>query len=143
VHRHDRAGPRRDRVRGRGRIERPHRRIDVREHGHRAGGLDTGDGRDARRRRDHDLVARLDPGGPQRDRDRVRSRRDADRLAGAAERRELALEVGDSRPEHKPPAVEHGRDRRVDHRALRRDLARKVEKRHVHGSPQYASPNSA
>ena len=122
-------------ARGR-RIERPGARIDVGEHRHRACSLDACDRRDARVRGNDHLVAGPHTDRAQRDRNRVRSGGDADRLAGAAPACEGALELRHPLAEDETAAVEHRRDRAVELRAKPLDLARELEERHVHRSPQ-------
>ena len=114
--------------------------VDVDEHRGRARRLDPGHGRHAGvRGRDH-LVAGADAERPQRELDRVRARRDADRLARAAEGRELLLEGLDARAADEPPLVEDVRDGLRQVVSQLRVLAPQVEKRDAHASAQYRSP---
>jgi hypothetical protein len=109
---------------------------DVGEDGARARALDACDGRDAGvRRRDH-LVARLDADREQGDRQRIRARGDADRVASAAEGGELVLEGAELLREDEPAAAEDATDRAVDLLAVPGGVAREVQKRNGYRSPQ-------
>ena len=83
------------------------------------------------------------PSAAQRELDRVGARGDADRLARAAERRELALERLDARAADEPAA------RRATVASASSSSSRspacwraQVEERDVHASAQYRSPCS-
>ena len=107
-------------------------RVDVAEHGPRAGVRDRLGGGVERERRDDDVVAGADAERAQRERDRVRAVGDADRVPGAQVVRELALERGDLGAEDVDAGVEQLGELGVDPVAQRRERRRGVEERDGH-----------
>jgi hypothetical protein len=73
-------------------------------------------------RRDDDLVVRAAAHGQQRQVKGRRAVRDGDRVRGAAEGREVRLELLDSRP-HAPPAGAHHPEHGVDELVVDEDVA--------------------
>ena len=96
--------------------------VHVREHRHGAGGLDSGNRGDARVGRGDDLVARLDAGRQESDRNGVGARRDAHAVRGAAVRGERRFERLEWQAEDEPRAVEHRADRALHVAASLGDL---------------------
>jgi hypothetical protein len=84
--------------------------VDIAEHGPRASGHDRLGAGVERERRHHDLIARADPEGSERDRDGIRSVGDPHREADIEIRRELPLERADLGTEDEPAPVDHFAD---------------------------------
>ena len=81
-----------------------------------------------------DFIARTDAHGAERDCDRIRAGRDADRMLRPAVRCEFALERLDRLAEHEATGVQHIADGAVQLRAQALDLAAEIEERHVHSA---------
>jgi len=106
--------------------------VDVAEDRPRAGRRDRLGAGVERERRHDDVVAGPHAHRPQRDRQGLGPVGDADRVARAAVRGELALEGADLGAEDEATRVDHAGDRRVDLRAQRTQRRRGVEQRDGH-----------
>jgi hypothetical protein len=128
----DRPRPRRrDGVRA-CRVEHERLLVDVREYGYGADLVHRRRCREARVRRDDDLVAGADGERAQRDRDRVRARAAADRVRDAAVRGPGALEARDRVAADEAALVERRSDRAVQLVAELARLPREVEEGNGH-----------
>ena len=111
MHRHDRARARTHTLRNPIGIDRAALRVDVREHGSRAGHHDRERAVCRReRRRDH-FVAGADTESAQDESDGVGSVTDADRMGRAGSGGEFLLEADDFGSEDEPSALDHAVDR--------------------------------
>ena len=100
--------------------------------GDSAGGRDRPGAGEERERRDDHLVARPDAESAERDRDRLGSVGDPDRLAHAEVGGELALERLDLGTEDEAAAVENPRDSGRDLLAQRRERLLRRKERYCH-----------
>ena len=140
VDRHDGARARRDGGADRGRIDRVRLAVHVDEHGPGAGCRDRQHGRDERVRRGDDLVAGPDVERPQRQLDRIAAVADADCVADADVRREVALEPRDRAAVNEVAAIDHLPHRAIDVGADLLVLRAKIDERHLRRGGHVFSP---
>src|SRR5690606_26176757 len=108
-------------------IER--RFVDIAEDRARVQARDHASGREERESARDDLVARLDPERHQRDEQRVRSGRHADRVASVRVFRNAPLELGDVRAQNEALTLTDLANRSLDIVAQRRILRAQIEQR--------------